>query len=345
MKRKALACLLLSLSVSVQAGANYAEAPTRTPASNVILYVPWETPQATCQTVAKWTSDKPRVFSAVMRNTFVDNFNTMPALANGDGSAGKWAPHLDGGYYNGKFAGYDWEVKRYQPAAHEQHVYTDPNFKGSGTTVLNLNPFSVSDGILTITADRTPPALLPSVWNHAYTSGLLSTHEMFAQTYGYFEMSAQVPSSQALLPAFWMLPIDRSWPPEIDIMEAPANLPNVISLAAHWVNPDTSVITSSGCKIPSPGFAAGFHTYGVLWLPDRIVYYYDRLAIGQIATKPGMDKPFYMMINMAVGGDWQGFATDASPFPQRMLVDWVAAFSTTGPAGCAKDARGVLLCK
>lgn len=337
--------VLLSSAVAAEAGPNYSETPQRIPAASVILYVPWEAPQATCQPVSKWTSDKPRVFSPGLRRTFVENFDSMPPLANGDGSPGKWAPHFDGGYANGKFMGYEWEVKRYQPAAHEQHLYVDPAFKGSGTTALNLNPFSVADSVLTITADVTPAAALPLLWNHAYTSGALSTHEMFGQTYGYFEMSAQVPSSQALLPAFWMLPVDRSWPPEIDIMEAPGHETTTFSAGTHWTEGSPAVAMTSLCKIPSPGFGAGFHTYGILWQPDRIVYYYDRLAVAQIATKPGQDKPFYMMVNMAVGGDWQGFATPGTVFPQQMKIDWVAAYTVTGPAGCAKDARGVLLCK
>lgn len=326
------------------AGANYAEAPLRIPATNVILYVPWETPQANCQPVAKWTSDKPRAFSG-LRNTFTENFDAVPPLANGDGSAGKWAPHFDGGYANGKFLGYEWEVKRYQPVAHEQHIYVDPVFKGSGSTALNLTPFSVSDSILTITADRTPADKLGPLWNHAYTSGVLSSHELFAQTYGYVEMSAQVPSSASLLPAFWMLPIDRSWPPEIDIMEAPGHETATFSAGSHWTEGTPAQNKASGCKIPSPGFAGGFHTYGVLWQPDRIVYYFDRVAVAQIATKAGQDKPFYLMVNMAVGGDWQGFAKADTPFPQQMKVDWIAAYTTAGPAGCAKDTRGVLLCK
>ncbi|MCA1326028.1 family 16 glycosylhydrolase [Herbaspirillum sp. alder98] len=280
-----------------------------------------------------------------MHTTFIENFDEMPALANGDGAPGKWAPHLDGGYSNGKFTGYDWMVKRYQPMGNDQQIYTDSNFKGSGEEVLNLNPFSVDGSVLTITGDRTPPALLRSVWNQAYTSGLLSSHEMFAQTYGYFEMSAKVPSSQALLPAFWMLPVDRSWPPEIDILEAPGHMPDKLTRAVHWVSPDTSAHASSGCYTPTPAFADGFHTYGVLWLPDRIVYYYDRMVVAQVATKPGMDKPFYLMINMAVGGRWQGAANQNTPLPQRMLVDWVAVYSVAGPKGCLTDWRGVLLCR
>lgn len=327
------------------AGPNYVELPLRIPANGAYLYIPWETPTATCQAVSLWNNSKPRLLTPRLGRTFAENFDTMPALANGDGTAGKWAPHWDGGYSNGKFTGYEWEVKRYQPGGPEQQVYVDPAFKGSGPTALNLNPFSVSDSVLTITADRTPAALLPVLWNHAYTSGALSTHEMFAQTYGYFEMSAQVPSGSSLLPAFWMLPIDRSWPPEIDIMEAPGHELNSIRVNSHWVEGDPAAHKYSGCRIPTPNFASGFHSYGVLWLADRLVYYYDKVAVAQIAIQPGQDKPFYMMVNLAIGGTWQGFATATTPFPQQMKVDWVAAYSAAGPAGCAKDARGVLLCK
>jgi len=181
-----------------------------------------------------------------------------------------------------------------------------------------------------------------------YTSGMIRSRKTFR--YGYFEARIKLPPGRGMFPAFWLnSDYDEngklSWPPEIDIMEAPGHETTTFSAGTHWTEGSPAVAMTSLCKIPSPGFGAGFHTYGILWQPDRIVYYYDRLAVAQIATKPGQDKPFYMMVNMAVGGDWQGFATPGTVFPQKMKIDWVAAYTVAGPAGCAKEARGVLLCK
>src|SRR3546814_20185747 len=77
----------------------------------------------------------------------------------------------------------------------------------------SIDPFSVDDGVLTITAAATPQNLLSEVEGKPYTSGLLTTRDSFAQSYGYFEISADMPVGQALWPAFWLLPVDGGWPP------------------------------------------------------------------------------------------------------------------------------------
>src|SRR5476649_2281750 len=89
----------------------------------------------------------------------------------------------------------------------EQEFYSDSS--------VGSNPFSLQNGALQISA--TPggnSAGLP------YTSGLITTEGNFTQTYGYFEMRAQLPAGQGMWPAFWLLPADKSWPPELDPLEA-----------------------------------------------------------------------------------------------------------------------------
>ncbi len=335
---------LLLVCCNAFAGPNYYEPATRDAPVNAILYVPHEAPTARCQPVAPWVFGKPRVFK-LMRQTYLENFGEMPALANGDGAPGRFAPHLDGGHNGEIFTGSTWEIKRTQDTAHEQQIYVDPLFKGSTRKALGLTPFSIDDGVMTITASRTPDEDYNSLWGYPFVSGLLSSHEMYAQQYGYFEMSARVPLGSNLLPAFWLLPTDRTSLPEIDIMEAPANevYEGKISYAAHWLVDGKRA--SSGCTSIAPTDDK-FHLYSALLLPDRVVYYFDRMAVAQVATGPGHEKYFYFMANLAVGGDWPGFVLPSNDsFPRKMDIDYIAGYTSKGKDGCSNDERGVRICK
>ena len=97
----------------------------------------------------------------------------------------------------------------------EQEWFVQPNYAPTASA----NPFSVQNGVLTISAKPTDPSIAQYVGNQAYTSGFIDTYHEFSQTYGYFEMRAQLPAGQGLWPSFWLLPEDNSWPPELDAME------------------------------------------------------------------------------------------------------------------------------
>src|SRR5262249_44449107 len=85
------------------------------------------------------------------------------------------------------------------------------------------SPFSINSNGLTIEATPTPSNLLSSVKNQPYLSGSLNTQGTFSQEYGLFEEKAQLPSGQGLWPAFWLLPENGQWPPEIDVLESIGN--------------------------------------------------------------------------------------------------------------------------
>lgn len=336
---------MLLVCCNALAGANYAEVPLRVPAPNVILYVPWETPTDQCQLVAPWPgTSKPRAVTLV-HNTFVENFDVMPLLATSAGEVGRWAPHLDGGFVNGRFQGYEWRDKRYQPGAKEEQLYVDPAYRGTGKTALGLNPFSITDSVLTITADYAKMEAQPLIYNHVITSGLISSHQMAGFVYGFFEISAKIPKGEKLLPAFWLRD-DRTWPArELDIIEMPGHEPLTGSYASHWKSPVTGKHASSGCKVPMGYDDGRFHTFGLLWTAERVVWYFDRQAYAQMKTQPGQSDIMYLTANLAVGGTWVGFTTAATPIPQKMEIDYIAAWSTAGSKGCEKDARGVLICR
>src|SRR4029453_19238482 len=122
----------------------------------------------------------------------------------------------------------------------------DPRYGGRETTPLGLDPFRVKDGVLSIVASRTPPALKTVLFNNEYISGILTTQSVFSQKYGYFEIRAKVPVGVGVWPAFWMLADDGGWPPEIDIMEGRGQRPDNMVMTTHWRRPETGLVNSFG---------------------------------------------------------------------------------------------------
>lgn len=195
----------------------------------------------------------------------------------------------------------------------------------------------VADGLLTITARR------ENYGGQAYTSARLTTRGHFAQTGGRFEMRAALPLGQGFWPAFWMLPATNvygGWAAsgEIDIMEARGQQPNRIVTAIHYGDrwPGN---TSSGTTLtlPSGGSIADFHDYALEWDvgsdPELRWYIDGRLAWRTSAwwTSGGpypapFDKPFNLMLNLAVGGNFVGSPDGSTPFPATMQVDYVRAY-------------------
>ena len=195
---------------------------------------------------------------------------------------------------------------------------------------------SATDGILTIEAATSTPSAdepLP------YTSGMISTQYSFSQTYGYFEIRAQLPAGGGLWPAFWLLPVDQSWPPEIDAMEAfgdtnPLNGEGgrtMIHYASH-TPPDNAIC--GAWYDTNVDVTAGYHTYGVDWEPTSITYYFDGTPYASCPGNPAADKPFYILANLAVGaaGSWPGSpdpAAIATTFPAYMRIDYIRAYQKT----------------
>ncbi|MEN0075490.1 MAG: family 16 glycosylhydrolase [Paracraurococcus sp.] len=243
-----------------------------------------------------------------MRLTFADEFNSLSASATGGGTTWKTSLKI-------------FDQLRTLTTNHEAQYYSDSS--------VGVNPFSVSNGILDITA---APGGNPL--NLAYTSGLLSSAQSFAQQYGYFEVRAQLPAGQGFWPAFWLLPADGGWPPEIDIFEVLGNDPTTAYFSLH-----STVAGGGGTNKVSllPDLSSGFHTYGLDWAADTIRWYVDGNLVAQAATPADMHRPMYMLLNLAVGdtGSWPG-KYDASLPTGHMLVDYVHVWQTGTAAPAAK---------
>lgn len=219
----------------------------------------------------------------------------------------------------------------------ERQVYFDRNYLGLG-----LDPFTLNDGVVTITAaplDARAAAAVrkelsglsehranPALQKLAYSSGLLSTRGLFAQRFGYFEARLRFSGGRGIWPAFWLLRDDNHWPPEIDIAEALGHEPHTIYSSVHSAFEPRHTTRA----IPLPGDPAQFHRYGALWLPDRIEYYLDGKLTTTIPTAPDMDRPMYLLLNLAIGGRWPGDPDAATPMPAHMDIDWVRVWKLEG---------------
>jgi len=191
--------------------------------------------------------------------------------------------------------------------------------------------FKVQDGILTISARRSDVPYYDPKGSYKYTSGVITTYHEFSQLYGYFEIRAQVSHSAGTLPAFWLLPADNSWPPELDVMEIIGSDPTTLYTTVHsqvdgvMKIDDTHYLTPTGTSIFDA--SAGFHTYGVDWQADMITWYVDGVKVAQVATPSDMHKPMYMIANLNVGGDWEGRPSDDGSFSASFKIDYIRAYS------------------
>ena len=174
----------------------------------------------------------------------------------------------------------------------------------------------------------------------AYTSGRIKTQGFYSQNRGRFEARMKLPTGRGMWPAFWLLGSDIGsvgWPTcgEIDVMEYRGQEPGVVHGSLH--GPGYSGATPETAVFNLPGgatFADGFHLFSVEWEPGVVRFFVDDILY-QTRTPadlpPGapwvFDHPFFLLLNVAVGGNWPGSPDGSSPFPQRMLVDYVRVYS------------------
>ena len=179
-----------------------------------------------------------------------------------------------------------------------------------------------------------------------YTSARLKTAGKFSQKYGRFEARIKIPRGQGIWPAFWMLGDDFTkigWPKcgEIDIMENIGKEPTLVHGTIHGPGYSGDKGISSPFSLPdNANFADDFHVYAVEWEPKAIRFYVDdhlyatrtpaELPKG---TKWVYDHPFFLLLNVAVGGGWPGNPDATTEFPQTMLVDYVRVYKRSGRSG------------
>ncbi|MCB1088478.1 MAG: glycoside hydrolase family 16 protein [Verrucomicrobiae bacterium] len=180
----------------------------------------------------------------------------------------------------------------------------------------------IRNGLLRLRAERRKAFYDNRV--REFTSGIVTTARKFSQKQGRFAIRCRIPKGQGLWPAFWMLPDPPSWPPEIDILEILGHEPHKVYMTNHWPHPDnpTGASKSNGGEWKGVDFSADFHTFAVEWDPGEIRWYVDGVERHRSADQVP-DVPMFLLINLAVGGQWPGNPDESTPFPAWFEVDWV----------------------
>ncbi len=231
---------------------------------------------------------------------------------------------------------------------------------------------SVKDSCLTIRAQK------ESLHGCGYTSARLKTRlrsgqALFTTLYGRIEIRAKVPWGKGLWPALWMLPQDDGyggWPAsgEIDLMEIVGDKPHEVLSSLHYgsAGSEARVLHTHVHALPGGSTVADWHVYAVEWAPGEIRFYVDEDLVctrnfwwscSKMAKDQGVpakrladvndwpapfDKPFYLLMNVAVGGNFPGVPNAQTVFPAELVVDYVRVYDKVGGYGATKPrAKGV----
>ena len=189
---------------------------------------------------------------------------------------------------------------------------------------------AVQNGYLIITAEK------ENFEEASYTSARILSKGLFEQAYGRFEARIKLPWGQGIWPAFWLLGGDidtNNWPNcgEIDIMEYRGQNPTMVLGTVHGPGYSGGESISKSYSLTNDRFDTGFHVFGIEWTPDYINYYVDDVLYNQITPEDVtgewvFNKPFFIIINLAVGGSFVGSPNAETVFPQTMLVDYVRVY-------------------
>lgn len=186
------------------------------------------------------------------------------------------------------------------------------------------------NGNLVITARR------ESFGGQPFTSARIKTQGLFEQTYGRFEARIKLPWGPGIWPAFWLLGSNVQtvgWPQcgEIDIMESRGQQPNLIHATVHGPGYSAAGGVTKSYGFEKDRFDVDFHLFAVEWGKNYLRFYVDDVFYHEI--EPGdlngpwvFDKPFFIILNVAVGGNYVGFPTSETPFPQSMIIDYVKVY-------------------
>ncbi|WP_288378504.1 glycoside hydrolase family 16 protein [uncultured Massilia sp.] len=194
----------------------------------------------------------------------------------------------------------------------------------------------VEDGLLVIEARR------EAYGGNAYTSARIKTAGLMEQMHGRFEARIKVARGQGIWPAFWMLGADIGkigWPRagEIDIIENIGKEPDIVHGTVHGPGYSGEKAFGAPARLAQGSYADDFHVFAVEWEPGEIRWYRDGVHFH--TARPELvkgdwvfERPFFVLLNLAVGGYWPGNPDGTTVLPQRMLVDWVRVYRKSGAA-------------
>jgi beta-glucanase (GH16 family) len=171
----------------------------------------------------------------------------------------------------------------------------------------------------------------------SFTSGRITTKGLVEYKYGRFEARIKLPYGPGLWPAFWMLGSNietAPWPQcgEIDIMEFKGQEPNIIHGSMHGPGYYKDQPISKTFGFVDKRFDLNYHVFAIEWDENSVDYYVDDVLYQRISKDdvPGewvFNQPFYIILNVAVGGSFVGFPSSKTEFPKTMVVDYVRIYS------------------
>lgn len=181
--------------------------------------------------------------------------------------------------------------------------------------------FRVEDGNLTIEAQKVDAETAEAQGGLEIASGMINTQGIFSQQYGFFEISAKLEGVEGAWPAFWLLPEDGSWPPEIDVFEVLGEDTDAIHQNSHGAGSDDAT-TYEGIDASD-----GFHVYGLEWTPESLIWSVD----GQVTRVEDnfINQEMFLVANLAMGG-WAGSVSEDFD-GAKMEIDYVRAYEVTTP--------------
>ena len=238
--------------------------------------------------------------------TFEENFTNF--VNSPDGSQG-WMTTFPYGPPNSPQA-------RTLASNNEAECYSDSS--------VGVNPFIAMPHKLTINANPSSG----NICNLPYTSGLITTYSLFAQTYGTYEITAKLPKGQGLWPAFWFLPSSNLYTAELDAFEVLGNDPTTLYFTTHGSDINGNWSTNFQ-TLHVMDLSAAFHVYTLHWGPKNITLSIDHTVVGQAPTPYSMNQPMYMLLNLAVGGvgSWPGPPNVDTLFPAQYIIKNVRVWS------------------
>lgn len=172
-----------------------------------------------------------------------------------------------------------------------------------------------------------------------YTSGMVTTGRDYEELprpsrvrflYGHVEVRAKVPAGKGLWAAIWLLPETRESRPEIDVMEALGDSTTTLRMHYHYRDA-AGEKQSVGKNVETVDLAQDWHVYSLTWSPDRIIWYLDGTEVWRYSDASSIsDEDMYLLLNLAVGGEWPGPPTKDTKFPSAYLIDYVRIWQRDG---------------
>ncbi len=172
----------------------------------------------------------------------------------------------------------------------------------------------------------------------AYTSARVKTQGLFAHAYGKIEARIKTPYGAGIWPAFWMLGDNNNtvpWPAcgEIDIMELKGHIPNVVYGTLHGPGYSAGNAITKPYGLQNARFDQDYHVFGIEWKENQIDFFvdgylYQRINSSDASGDWAFNHSFFLIMNIAVGGNFVGYPTDSTSFPQNMYIDYVRVYKS-----------------